>query len=101
VSLVIISWYIRRDKDYYDKKIYIRHDIYHFFIIRNIKGFIRVGAKANLSTDHAIYICESCYSYFHKTSALQTHLRACKDMPPEHRRPKKDSFLEFKNYKKH
>jgi hypothetical protein len=22
-------------------------------------------------------------------------------MPPEHRRPKKDSFLEFKNYKKH
>jgi hypothetical protein len=32
--------HMRRDKDNYDKKIYIRHYIDHFFIIRNIKGFI-------------------------------------------------------------
>jgi hypothetical protein len=48
--------HMRRDKDKYDKKIYIGHYIDHFFIIRKLKGFIGVGAKANLTTDQAIYV---------------------------------------------
>jgi hypothetical protein len=90
---------MRRDKENYNK-IYIGHYINHFFIIRKLKGFIGVGAKAISSTDHAIYICESCYSYFHKASALQSCLKSCKDMPPEYKLPKKDSFLQFNNYQK-
>jgi hypothetical protein len=74
---------MRKDKDKYDKKIYIRHYIDHFFIIKKLKGFIGAGARANLSTDHTIYICESYYSYFHKSKALENHLKVCKDMPPE------------------
>jgi hypothetical protein len=53
--------HMRNDKGKYEK-IYIGHYINHFFVIRNLKGFIRMGAKAKAKTvaDRSIYVCESC-----------------------------------------
>jgi hypothetical protein len=92
--------HMRRDKDKYKEKIYIGHYIDHFFIIRNLKGFIGVGVKAKLKTAHAIHVCDSCYSYFHRVDAFRNHLKACSDSPPEYRLPRDECYLAFGSYNK-
>jgi hypothetical protein len=79
------------------EKIFIGYYIDHYFLIRNINGFIGCAVRKIYNQTKSYYTCTYCYQYFTKASALKEHIHHCLNEPPIYKFPKSD-FREFTKY---
>jgi len=71
-------------------KIYLGFYIDHYFVIRNIEGFIR--CLYNQKTKHTgrLFICPYCYKHSTKKTTHIKHINRCKGNPPSYKFPEMD-----------
>jgi hypothetical protein len=71
------------------KCIFLGFYIDHYFLIRNLNGFIGCAVRNIYETTKSFYVCTICYQYFSKSRYLKEHVHHCQNEPPSYRFPKR------------
>jgi hypothetical protein len=71
------------------ENIFLGFYIDHYFLIRNINGFIGCAVRKIYQTTQSFYVCSICYQYFSKVKYLKEHTHRCQNDPPIYEFPKK------------